>query len=71
MQVVMTISQGRVVWDGQNLNVKEGAGRFIKLPTFGHLYNGLSAVDASYLEKKFPYGKVPVHRQDSRQKDEL
>ena len=71
MQVVTTISQGKIVWDGKALLVTEGAGRFVKMPTFGPLFEGLNALDSSYLQRKFPYGKVPVHRQESRQKDEL
>lgn len=61
-QVVTTISQGKVVWDGTELHVNEGAGRFIECPAFGSLYDGLDVQDSRYLRNKFPYGDIPVSR---------
>lgn len=34
LQVVLTLSRGRLVWDGTNLNVTAGSGRFIPMPLF-------------------------------------
>ena len=62
LQVVMTISQGKIVWDGSKLHVQPGAGRFIELPTFGRLFEGLDKMDASYLARTYPYGTIPVQR---------
>ena len=58
----MTISQGKIVWDGSKLHVEKGAGRFIACPPFGSLYKGLDTVDKNYLRLKFPYGDIPVKR---------
>ena len=62
LQVVLTISQGKIVWDGSRLHIEKGAGRFIECPTFGNLYKGLDTVDKNYLGLKFPYGDLPVKR---------
>lgn len=37
-KVIVTISQGRVVWENDQLNVEEGTGRFIKMKPFPYLY---------------------------------
>ena len=62
VQVITTISQGRIVWDGREILAKEGDGRYIKTPAFGNLYTGLDTQDKSYLQRKFPYGTIPVDR---------
>lgn len=41
-KVVTTISQGRIVWNNGELNVKRGSGRFIPLKPFGRIYEGLN-----------------------------
>lgn len=75
LQVVVTISQGKVVWENDKLNVKEGAGRFIKLPTGGELFAGLAEQDAAAIAEAFPYGVPgqPVKRdlREPGSKDEL
>ena len=75
MQVVATISQGKVVWENGKLDVTEGAGRFLKLPTGGPLFDGLTKIDAGYLAATFPYGTPgqPVKRDlgNAPPKDEL
>lgn len=35
------MSRGRVVWEGGKLHVTPGTGRFVPLPPFGPLYDGL------------------------------
>lgn len=62
VQVVVTISQGKVVWENEQLNVVKGAGRFVKLPLFPPMFEGMAARDAAWLAKAFPYGKTPVDR---------
>jgi hypothetical protein len=75
VQVVTTISQGKVVWDGSKLHVEEGAGRFLKLPLGGQLFEGLAEIDAGAVAAAFPYGTPgqPVKRDLSAHepKDEL
>jgi hypothetical protein len=61
-QVDVTVSQGCVVWEGGQLHVRQGAGRFLPLPTGGPLFAGLDRLDASYVERTYPYGPVPVRR---------
>jgi hypothetical protein len=68
-QVVVTVSQGKVVWEGGALNVKEGAGRFIRTPPFPPLFDGLAEQDAAWTATNFPYGPVPVQRDASHAAD--
>ncbi len=75
VQVVVTISQGKVVWENGKLNIQEGAGRFVKLPVRGPLFEGLDALDAASVASNFPYGTPgqPVVRDlgTTASKDEL
>ena len=75
MQVVVTISQGNVVWENDKLDIKEGAGRFIPLPVGGALFEGLDALDAAHVATTYPYGTPgqPVVRSvgTTASKDEL
>lgn len=60
----MTISQGKVVWENDKLDIKEGAGRFVKLPVGGSLFHGLDTLDAAHVASTWPYGTPgqPVQR---------
>jgi hypothetical protein len=59
--VVVTISRGRVVWENGRLDVRPGTSRYVHLPTFGPLFDGIDRRDAS--RGKFAYGETPVDRQ--------
>lgn len=72
MQVVTTISRGRVVWHEGKLNVMRGSGRFVPTPTHGPLFQGLDKQPA-HLVDVARYGGVPVKRSSSgtHERDEL
>ncbi|PIA60132.1 hypothetical protein AQUCO_00400788v1 [Aquilegia coerulea] len=48
-KVEVTIAGGKVVWEHDELNVVPGSGRYIEMPPFGHLFNGIDKVDAAYM----------------------
>ncbi|KAK9154435.1 hypothetical protein Sjap_001915 [Stephania japonica] len=48
-KVEVTIAGGRVVWQHGELNVVPGSGRYIEMPPFGHLFDGIDKADTSYL----------------------
>lgn len=62
VQVVKTISRGKVVWDGKALHVREGEGQFVKCPKYGSLFEGLAVQDQNHLHEKYPYGSIPIKR---------
>jgi dihydropyrimidinase len=59
-RVVVTVSRGRVVWEGGRLSVYPGTSRFVELPTGGPLFEGAAARDAAAW--RVPYGPTPVAR---------
>lgn len=74
VQVVTTISQGRIVWNNNELSVEPGSGRFIRRQPFApHIYQGLKEQEAKWIADEFPYGPVPVKRQGDKtsNRDEL
>jgi dihydropyrimidinase len=46
--VEVTISRGRVVWENDVLNVMPGSGKYIEMPPFGYLFDGIAKSDAAY-----------------------
>ncbi|PKA46332.1 dihydropyrimidinase [Apostasia shenzhenica] len=48
-KVEVTISGGRVVWEEGILKVSSGSGRYIKMPPFSYLFDGIEKADARYL----------------------
>lgn len=48
-KVEITISRGRVVWENGKLNVSPGSGRYISMPPFSYLFNGLDKIDSAYV----------------------
>ena len=74
VQVVTTISQGKIVWDNDKLSVEPGSGRFIRRQPFApHIYTGLKEQEANWISEEFPYGPVPVKRKGDKAegRDEL
>ncbi|XP_078182380.1 pyrimidine 2 [Carex rostrata] len=57
-KVEVTISRGSVVWENGVLNVMPGSGKYIKMPPFGYLFDGIDKSDAAYLSSL----KAPVKR---------
>ncbi|KAJ0985245.1 hypothetical protein J5N97_003601 [Dioscorea zingiberensis] len=47
-KVEVTISGGRIVWDGE-LKVIPGSGKYIKMPPFGYLFDGIEKADSADL----------------------
>ena len=67
MQVVTTISQGKVLWNNGKVSVEPGSGRFIRRQPFApHIYQGIKEQEARWIADEFPYGPVPVKRQGDR-----
>ncbi|KAH7415095.1 hypothetical protein KP509_14G026900 [Ceratopteris richardii] len=48
-KIETTISRGRIVWENGKLNVSPGSGRFIPLPPYSYLFNGIDKIDSDYL----------------------
>ncbi|KAG5517339.1 hypothetical protein RHGRI_037931 [Rhododendron griersonianum] len=57
-KVEVTISKGRVVWENGQLNVAPGSGKYIEMPPFGYLFDGIDKVDSNYLSSL----RAPVKR---------
>ncbi|KAG5517346.1 hypothetical protein RHGRI_037933 [Rhododendron griersonianum] len=57
-KVEVTISRGRVVWENGQLNVAPGSGKYIEMPPFGYLFDGIDKVDSNYLSSL----RAPVKR---------
>ena len=47
-----TISRGRVLWDGSNLNVEEGTGRYVDRPTFPPVFDAVARMKAIKTARK-------------------
>ncbi|KAI5075203.1 hypothetical protein GOP47_0009279 [Adiantum capillus-veneris] len=56
-KIEVTISRGRVVWENGVLNVFPGSGRYIHLPPYSYLFDGLDKIDSAYLSSL----KAPRH----------
>ncbi|XP_022731488.1 dihydropyrimidinase [Durio zibethinus] len=57
-KVEVTIAGGRVVWQDDELKVVPGSGRYIEMPPFSYLFNGVDKADAKYLSSL----QAPVKR---------
>ncbi|TYI67391.1 hypothetical protein E1A91_D08G014600v1 [Gossypium mustelinum] len=57
-KVEVTISRGRIVWKDDELKVAPGSGKYIPMPPFGFLFDGIEKTDAKLISSF----KAPVHR---------
>ncbi|KAK7372738.1 hypothetical protein VNO80_06125 [Phaseolus coccineus] len=57
-KIEVTIAGGRVVWENDKLKVSPGTGRYIQMPPFSYLFDGLDKKDAIYLNSL----QAPVKR---------
>lgn len=48
-KVEVTISRGRVVWENGQLKVAPGTGKYVELPPFSYLFDGIEKADQNYL----------------------
>lgn len=46
--VEITISRGQVVWEDGVLNIAPGSGRYVMMPPFGYVFDGIEKSDAAY-----------------------
>ncbi|GMY16004.1 dihydropyrimidinase [Fagus crenata] len=57
-KVEVTIAGGRIVWENNELKVVPGSGKYVEMPPFGYLFNGIDKGDANYISSL----KAPVKR---------
>ncbi|KAL5125692.1 Dihydropyrimidinase [Glycine soja] len=57
-KIEVTIVGGRVVWENNELKVTPGTGRYIQMPPYSYLFDGLDKKDAIYLNSL----QAPVKR---------
>uniref|UniRef100_A0A1D1XX07 dihydropyrimidinase n=2 Tax=Anthurium amnicola TaxID=1678845 RepID=A0A1D1XX07_9ARAE len=57
-KVEVTISRGQIVWEEGKLKIEPGSGRYIKMPPFSYLFDGLERADEKYLSSL----RAPVKR---------
>lgn len=74
-RVATTIFAGEIVWDGEELTARRGAGRRLELPAFADaVFGGLERGEGEAAEegalfierwkREFPYGELPVRREE-------
>lgn len=54
----MTIAGGRIVWENDELKIVPGTGRYIKMPPFSYLFDGIDKIESEYLSSL----RAPVER---------
>ncbi|KAL6506151.1 dihydropyrimidinase [Orobanche gracilis] len=64
-KVEVTIAGGRVVWKKGELKVVPGSGKYIEMPPFNYLFDGIEKTDAQYLSSL----RAPVKRANSIKPD--
>lgn len=57
-KVEVTIAGGRIVWENEELKVVPGSGKYIEMPPFSYLFDGIEKSDANYLSSL----RAPVKR---------
>jgi dihydropyrimidinase len=60
-KVEVTISGGRVVWENNELKVVPGTGKYMQMPPYSYLFDGIDKKDAIYLNSL----QAPVKRAKS------
>ncbi|XP_040994407.1 dihydropyrimidinase-like [Juglans microcarpa x Juglans regia] len=57
-KVEVTIAGGRIVWENDELKVVPGSGKYVEMPPFSYLFDGIDKLDAKYLSSL----QAPVKR---------
>ncbi|KAH7560768.1 hypothetical protein JRO89_XS10G0095900 [Xanthoceras sorbifolium] len=57
-KVEVTIAGGKIVWENDELKVVPGSGKYIEMPPFSDLFDGIEKADAKYLSSL----QAPVKR---------
>lgn len=57
-KVEVTIVGGRIVWENDELKVVPGTGKYVELPPFSYLFDGIDKAEANYLSSL----QAPVKR---------
>ena len=57
-KVEVTIAGGRIVWENDELKIVPGSGKYVEMPPFTYLLNGIDKGDAEYLSSH----RAPVKR---------
>lgn len=70
VQVVTTISRGRVVWHNGKLDVQPGMGRFVPLPPGGHLFEGLDTGSGAMAPWMLDLQKLYGTRKDAHESEQ-
>ncbi|XP_020518041.1 dihydropyrimidinase isoform X3 [Amborella trichopoda] len=47
-KIEVTISRGRIVWENGELKVEPGTGRYVPMPPFSYLFDGIDKMDSAY-----------------------
>ncbi|KAG5376965.1 hypothetical protein IGI04_041561, partial [Brassica rapa subsp. trilocularis] len=61
-KVEVTIAGGRIVWENDELKVVPGSGKYVEMPHFSYLFDGIEKSDANYLSSL----RAPVKRATRR-----
>ncbi|XP_048319096.2 dihydropyrimidinase-like [Ziziphus jujuba] len=66
-KVEVTIAGGRIVWQNDELKVVPGSGKYIKLPPYSYLFNGIDKSEANYLSSlKAPVKRTIISKADAQ-----
>ncbi|KAK2983395.1 hypothetical protein RJ640_016019 [Escallonia rubra] len=57
-KVEVTISGGRVVWENDDLKVVPGSGKYVEMPPYNYLFDGIDKAETTYLSSL----RAPVKR---------
>jgi len=57
-QVEVTIAGGRIVWENGELKAVPGTGKYVKMPRFSYVFDGIDKADSNYLASL----RAPVKR---------